>query len=220
MKNNNTSELIKEKARELFFCYGLKSVSMEDIAKQSGISKRTIYEFFDDKHAIVHAVVDQLIGSHQELLKKVQLTVHDAIDEVLRQDASFSMVCKGVRPAFFYELENFFPDIWEEMEQYKLKIYKAIADNLRKGQAEGLYRDDIDRKLVSDLRLHQLMNVMKPGLLTSFDLSVEQLATQYTILYLHSIITEKGKRLFDNYLSENRPASLDIEVDNIHHKPF
>ncbi len=217
MKNNNTSELIKEKARQLFFSYGLKSVSMEDIAKQSGISKRTIYEFFDDKHAIVYAVVDELIRSHEQLLKTAQLTVHDAIDEVLKQDAGFSMVCKGLRPAFFYELENFFPDIWEEVEQYKLKIYKAIIDNLRKGQEQGLYRENIDRKLISDLRLHQLVNVMKPALLTSFDLSVKQLADQFTVLYLHAISTEKGKKLFDNYLNENRPALRDIgnEADNI-----
>jgi AcrR family transcriptional regulator len=220
MKNNNISELIKEKARKLFFSYGLKSVSMEDIAQQSGISKRTIYEFFDDKHAIVYAVVAELIRSHQQILTTVQSTVHDAIEEVLKQDAALSMVFKHVRPAFFYELENLFSDIWEEVEQHKRKICKAIIDNLRKGQGQGLYREDIDRKLISDLRLHQLVNVMKPELLTSFDLSVEQLAAQFTILYLHSITTEKGKKIFDNYLSENRPASLDIEIDNIHDKPF
>jgi len=222
MKNNNTSELIKEKARQLFFTYGLKSVSMDDIAQQSGISKRTIYEFFDDKHAIVYAVVAELIRSHEQILTTVQSTVHDAIDEVLKQDAALSMVFKHVRPAFFYELENLFSDIWEEVDQHKRRICKAIIDNLRKGQEQGLYRKDIDRKLISDLRLHQLMNLMKPALLTSFDLRVKQLADQFTGLYLHAITTEKGKKLFDNYLSEKGAAILEIgnDVDDINDKPF
>ena len=202
MKNNNTNRLIKEKSKALFFSYGLKSVSMNDIAQLSGISKKTIYQSFDDKNALVYAVVNDLIRSHEDVFKIAQATAKDAIDEVIKQDTAFSSVCTGLRPSFFYELENFFPDVWEVLQQYKLKIHKGIIVNLRRGQEKGDYREDIDRKLISDLRLHQLVNVLKPEFLTSFDLSVKQLADQFTMLYLRAITTEKGKKLLDRYLND------------------
>jgi AcrR family transcriptional regulator len=202
MKDNNTSELIKEKARKLFFAYGLKSVSMDDIANQCGISKKSIYQFFEDKNDIVDAVVDDLIRSHDHLFKTAQSTAKDAIDEVLKQDAGFSLVCEGIRPSFLYELENSFPDSWDTLEQYKLKIQKHIIDNIYRGKEEGLYRENINTKLNSDLRLHQEVNLLKPSVLTSLNLSVKQLADEFTGLYLHAICTEKGKKLLEKYLNE------------------
>jgi AcrR family transcriptional regulator len=203
MTNNNTYHLIKQKARELFFSYGLKSVSMDDIAKQSGISKRTIYQFFEDKKNIVDAVVSELIQVHEQLFKTAHSTSGDAIDEVLKQEAVLSQICKGLRPSFFLELENFFPDTWDELEQYKQKIYKGIIENLHRGKQEGLYRQDIDVKLISDLRLHQLINILRPELLTSLHLGSKNLAGQFTSLYLNAITTEKGKKILEQYLSKN-----------------
>jgi AcrR family transcriptional regulator len=202
MKDNNISELIKEKARKLFFSYGLKSVSMDEIANQCGISKKTIYQFFEDKNDIVDAVVDDLIRSHDHLFKTAHSTANDAIDEVLKQNVGFSSVCEGIRPSFLYELENSFPDSWDTLEQYKLKIQKHIIDNLHRGKKEGLYRENINIKLNSDLRLHQEVNLLKPNLLTSLNLNVKQLADEFTGLYLHAICTEKGKKLLEKYLNE------------------
>jgi len=202
MKDNNISELIKEKARKLFFSYGLKSVSMDEIANQCGISKKTIYQFFEDKNDIVDAVVDDLIRSHDHLFKTAHSTTNDAIDEVLKQNVGFSSVCEGIRPSFLYELENSFPASWDTLEQYKLKIQKHIIDNLHRGKEEGLYRENINIKLNSDLRLHQEVNLLKPNLLTSLNLNVKQLADEFTGLYLHAICTEKGKKLLEKYLNE------------------
>lgn len=202
MKDNNTSELIKEKARKLFFAYGLKSVSMDNIANECGISKKAIYQFFEDKNDIVDTVVDDLIRSHDHLFKTAHSTSKDAIDEVLKQDAGFLSVCEGIRPSFLYELENFFPNSWDRLEQYKLKIQKQIIDNIHRGTKEGLYRENINSKLNSDLRLHQEVNLLKPNFLTSLNLSVKQLADEFTGLYLHAICTEKGKKLLEKYLEK------------------
>lgn len=203
MKNANTNELIIEKARKLFFSYGLKSVSMDDIANEVGISKKAIYEFFDDKNALVDAVVNEIIQSHEKLFESSRSTSKDAIDEVIKQDQGLSSICNGIKPSFFYQLENFFPDVWQALDEYKLKMYKNIIENLARGQNERIYRKDIDEKLIADLRLHQLINLLKPQLLTDLNVRIKQLADEFTLLYLHSIATEKGKELIDKYLNEN-----------------
>ena len=206
MKNNYTGELIKQKAKELLLSYGLKSVSMDNIAKHSGVSKKTVYECFNNKKTIVSLMVDELIRSHEQVLKSARLSAHDVIDEISKQDDGFWLSSKGLRPSLFYELENFFPDIWVKIEEHITKIHKAIINNLHKGQEAGIYRNDIDVRFVSDLRLHQLVNLMKPNLLTSYDVSPNHLAEQLTVLYLHAITTEKGKKLFNNYLSKRLSA--------------
>jgi AcrR family transcriptional regulator len=191
MKNDNTNELIKEKARKLFFSYGIKNVTLDEIANDSGISKKTIYQFFDDKNEIIYAVVSDLIQSHEQLFKTAGSTSNDAIDEVLKQDAGLPFICKDLRPRFFFDLEKFFPKGWEEIEQYKLKIYNIITNNLSRGKEEGLYREDVNMAVISDFRLEQLVNILKP-----------ELVDEITILYLHSITTEKGKKLLDTYLKK------------------
>ncbi len=199
---NNIKELIKEKAGELFFSYGLKSISMENIAKKTGVSKRTIYEFFEDKNELVNEIVHDLVRSYSTLFKSSRSTSEDAIDEVIKQDDELLEIWTKIRPGFFYELERTFPETAEKLEQYRLIILKGIIVNLRRGKEEGNYREDIDISLVSDLRFHQLMNVTKPKLMTSHELNVTQLAREYTVLYLHAITTEKGKKLLDRYLNK------------------
>ena len=198
----NIKELIKEKSKELFFSYGLKSISMDDIAKKTGVSKRTIYEFFEDKNELVNEIVQDLVRSYSNFFRSSQSTSEDAIDEVIKQDDELLEIWTKIRPGFFFELERTFPETSEQLEQYKLIILKGIMSNLRRGKEQGNYRADIDIALVSDLRFHQLMNVMKPQLLTSHELNITQLAKEFTMLYLHAITTENGKKLLYKYLNK------------------
>jgi Transcriptional regulator len=131
---NNIKESIKETARELFFSYGIKSVSMDDIAKKAGVSKRTIYEFFDDKNELVNEIVQDLVRSYSNLFRSSQSTAEDAIDEVIKQDDELLEIWTKIRPGFFFELERTFPETSEQLEQYKLIIRKGIMSNLRQWQ--------------------------------------------------------------------------------------
>ena len=199
---NNIKELIIEKAKDLFFSYGLKSVSMDDIAKKAGVSKRTIYEFIEDKNELVNEIVQNLMRSYGKLFRSSQSPAEDAINEAIKQDDELLEIWTKIRPGFFFELKRTFPEISEQLEQYKLFILKGIIVNLRRGKEEGNYRADIDIALVSDLRFHQLMNVMTPKLLTSHEINITQLTREFTVLYLHAITTEKGKKLLDKYFNK------------------
>jgi AcrR family transcriptional regulator len=200
MKKQGTKELIKQKAKALFFSYGPKSVSIDDIAKETAVSKKTIYQFFHDKNAIVSAVVTDLVQSHHQLFETVHSTSQNAIDEVLKQDSGLSLICQGIRPSFLLETENSFPAAWESLQQYKVTVHKYILDNLLRGKNEGLYRETFDGNVISELRLQQLVNLLNPGVLSTQNLTAKQLANEFTILFLSAITTEKGKQLLDEYL--------------------
>jgi AcrR family transcriptional regulator len=201
-------ELILSKAKELFLSYGVKSVSMDDLAKQACISKKTIYQFYADKNELINKIVDDLVQCHYQLSKECQVTAKDAVDEVLQQSGKSFDTWATVNQAFFFELEKSFPDAWQKLEQHKQKTFRpAIIKNLEKGMAENLYRDDLDILFTADIRLHQLTSALQPNNLTDRRMNVSQVISEITLFYLHGITTEKGKKLLYKYLknrNENR----------------
>jgi len=189
-------ELILSKAKELFFSYGLKSVSMDDLAKQAGISKKTIYQFYADKNELVNTIVDDLIECHSHLSVECRVNAKDAVDEVLQQSNKSFDTWAAVNQTFFFELEKSFPEAWQKLEQHKQKVFRpAIIKNLEKGISEKLYRDDLDLPFIADIRIHQLTSALQPNSLTDRRMNVSQMISELTIFYLHGITTEKGKKL-------------------------
>ena len=191
---------IKEKSKQLFFSYGMISVSMNDIAQMCCVSKKSIYQYFEDKNTLVCAIVHELIQSHKRLLKICRVAAKNAIDEVIKQSAEPFEIWAAIRPSFFYELEKFFPQAWHELEQYRLKLYNGITHNLEWGRQEGFYRTNINTALVAELRLLQLTHFLQQNFATTQQWSSHQSVMELTSLYLHSIAAEKGtKRLYTIY---------------------
>lgn len=201
-------ELILTKARELFFSYGLKSVSMDDLAKLAGISKKTIYQAFADKNELVNTIVDDLIRCHLQLFQECRQKAKNAVDEVLKQSSEPFDTWASVNQSFFYELERSFPEAWQKLEQHKRNTFRpGIMQNLEKGMAEGLYRPELEVAFTADIRLHQLTTALQPAAFANRRLPAAQLVRELTTFYLHGITTPKGKKRLNQYLknrNENR----------------
>jgi len=208
MKWNGKAELILQKSKYLFFRFGLKAISLEDIAKECNISKRTIYEYYDSKQTIVNLIIEGLVQSHKQLFKEIELTSENALDQILKQNAGVSQVCKGIRPSFLSDLEDLYTDAWKILENYKMDIHKGIIENLERGKKEGLYRSNIDIKVISDLRLNFLVNMLNPEFMEGLNAELIQLSDQFTVLYLYSITSEKGKEILDSYFANRSSNSI------------
>jgi hypothetical protein len=154
----------------------------------------------------VDAVIDDLVNAHEYVFRTTLANSKDAIDEVLRQDSGVSFMRETIRPSFFYQLRIYFPGAWQRVEEYKSQLRKIIVMNLRRGKQEGIYRGDIDVMVASDLRLRQVVNVFQPELLSGHNLSADYLAGEFTLFYLHSITSDKGRELLRNYLQEMKTS--------------
>jgi AcrR family transcriptional regulator len=197
-------ELILKKAKDLFFSYGLKGVSMDDVAKHAGISKKTIYKSFEDKIDLIQRLVSDLLLCHCEALKQCVEQAKDAVDEVLLFTQTPFDTIADVNPCFFYELEKSFPIVWQLIEEYKQKVLvPSIIQNIRKGIDEGLYRQDIDSRFVADVRLQQIMTAFNRKTFIGKVGQSHKLMLQLTDFYLHAIGTENGKKLINKYLNVN-----------------
>jgi AcrR family transcriptional regulator len=194
-------EAIINKAGQLFFRYGLKSVSMDDVAKEAGISKKTIYQHYADKEHLINELVDAVINQYFGEYKKCYAEATDAIDEVIKQSNAPFEIWVNISPVFFHELERSFSTAWNKLEAYRRNLLlPAISNNLQIGIADGDYRDELDVALTAEIRLNQLMTALQPQVFSNKKHSVRELMNELTLLYLHGITTPKGKKLLYKYI--------------------
>ena len=187
-------------ARTLFYKYGLKSVSMDDVAKEAGVSKKTIYEYFEDKKALVKAIVAGFIKNNRETISECSKKSPNAVEEVLVQVKLLYATLSDINYNFFHELERMYPQAWQELTAYKKETFSMlIINNLERGIAEGFFRADLPLQFTADMRLHQISTAIDPVNFSEKKYDVHQLMMSFTDFYLHAITTKEGKELINKY---------------------
>lgn len=197
-------ERILNKAQDLFFSYGIRSVTMDDIARQMGISKKTIYQFYTDKNSIVEKVIGNLIEDHGNKVVSYHQEAENAIHEVALQMQDMAKLFQQMNAGVLFEVQKYFPKAWQTLNGHKYEcVLLGIKNNLKKGIEEGLYRPDLNIKLVAQIRLVQLSSVLNQQDFPPLDFDYRSVLAQITELYLYGIATTKGHALIAEYLHNN-----------------
>lgn len=198
-----TPNHILEHSQELFYRYGTRSVTMDDIARQLGVSKKTLYKHFKDKEAIVFTMMKTKIAEMENRTLFIAQHSNDAVDEILKTMEYMSEVLVNMTPGLFFDLQKFHPHAWKLFINHRNNYLKdCITKNLRRGIKEDLYRDDIDVELTAKLRLCQIDNTVDPNLFPGRQFDIRQVNLCSLDLYLHSIVNTKGHRLLDKYTKQ------------------
>jgi AcrR family transcriptional regulator len=195
--------VIIDKAKDLFFRYGLKSVSMDDLAKNAGISKKTIYQSFADKEELVMRIVEDLVACHHRAMAVSVRLSKDAVEEVVRLSNMAFNEISGISIGFFYELEKAFPETWQLLMQHrKNTVQPLIVRNIERGIMEKFYRPDLDSAFIAEVRLQQLTTALDPSLLNERRSDRQKLMLDLTAFYLHGIVNARGNKLINKYLNK------------------
>jgi AcrR family transcriptional regulator len=153
----STEEQILKGAQELFFRYGIKGITMDDVAKHLSMSKRTIYEKFPNKDAIIEILFTQHINSHVEDLKKFNHSSANAIEEIFMMLQPMKEIFESMNPRLLLELKKLHSQAWEQFVKFKKTVLKdTLIKNMKRGIKEGLYREDIDISVLAALRLEEM----------------------------------------------------------------
>ncbi len=153
----STEEQILKGANELFFRYGIKGITMDDVAKHLSVSKRTIYEKFPNKDAIIEILLRQHLDKHLEDFKKFREVAANAIEEILMMLQPLKEVFESINPRLLLELKKFHPELWEEFQKFKkTALMETLISNMKRGMKEGLYREDIDVNVLAVLRIEEV----------------------------------------------------------------
>jgi AcrR family transcriptional regulator len=191
---------ILNKARELMFQTGVKHVTMDDLANQLGISKKTIYQYFKDKDALVSAIVEFELANHATICNQSLQLADNAVHEIFLLMTVIQEMFNRMNPLALFEIEKYYPMAFEKIKNHKDDfIFSMISANLEKGIAEGLYRKDVDVTILSKYRLETSLipfniHVFHPS---KFDMLKVNL--QIIEHFVYGVATLEGHKLMDNY---------------------
>lgn len=197
-------ERILETALKMFRTYGVKGVTMFDIARDCGISKKTVYEHFVDKQALIDEGMQQLLTNHINYFTASLQTTADAIEEMVRNMKYVTSIAKTLNPVMLYEIQKYHPDTWKSIESFKGDtILCNIKGNLKRGTTEGLYRQNLHIDIVARMRQLQLEAAFDPIQYPADQFDLHAVMEQVTAHFILGIATIKGHKLANQYLHIN-----------------
>lgn len=183
--------------------YGIRSVTMDEIALQAGVSKKTIYQFYADKDELVEAVVKEKIKFSEDCCNADIGSSVNAVDEVFKTIDMVEELLKNMNPAVMFDLKKYHNEAFSEMEKHKSEyVYTTVKNNLLRGIREGYYRGDINIEILSRYRVESMTLPFNPDFYIKTKSSLLDVATEILLHYLYGIVNPKGYKLILKYQQE------------------
>ena len=206
--DNYTKDRIREQARNLFFKYGIRSVSMDDLSAGLGISKKTIYQWFKDKDELVQAIIDQENQGMQADCDQCLDDSADAIEEILLTLDRMIQHLKNMNPTVVYDLQKFHFQSFQSFSENKNKyLLTVITKNLERGIDEGLYRDGLNIAILSRYRLEAMMIAFNQEVFPAPEYNLIEVTMTLIENFLYGVVTPKGYDLIVQYQNERNTKS-------------
>mgnify|MGYP003645165127 CR=1 FL=1 len=190
-------EKILEIASEQFSLYGVRTITMEDIARLAGISKKTIYQEFKDKKELVKEAFSMSLIQDQDRLNDILKVEDGVIEHLLFTSKMVRERLSTMNPMVLLEIQKYFPDVWEMFNEFKKEIIvTGLVNVIEKGKRLGYFRPEINAKILAIMRVNQITAAMNPA---NFDKDGENMVTLHMAMmdhFLHGIFTEKGRQAY------------------------
>lgn len=195
-----TKERILLKSHELFHKFGIRQVTMDDIASQLGMSKKTIYSCFADKDELVDAVACEHIKQNTESCECDRIKAENAVHEIFLAMDMVQEMFATMNPTVLFDLEKYHHKSYQKFSKHKNEyMYKIVYNNLKRGIEEGLYRPEIHLEILSKFRIETMflpfnINIFLPG-----KYSLGKIELEIMEHFLHGIVTTKGQKYISKY---------------------
>src|SRR6056297_1906932 len=194
-------ERIIEEATRQFLQFGIRNVTMVGIAAALGMSKRTVYETFKDKSALVHSCLHTLNQNHKNRNKEICSASQNVIETIFLFMQEGIKAMNAINPVFFRDMEKLYPKTWEGLrENNEKEAFDLSKELLHKGIKEGLFRPDINISIVARL-FHKQMNLLADETVFPRDeYNYTDVFQSLTINFIRVISSQKGIALIDSIL--------------------
>lgn len=198
-------DYILKQSGELYFKFGIKSVTMDDVASELGISKKTLYQYFKDKADLISQVIDYYIKNPQFCLNSIEHG--NAIDGYFALRSRIIFILKYFHNTIEYDLKKLYPKLYRKVHKMKReRIFSNTVENLKAGIKEGLYRDDLDVDVIAKLQVGRMLLTLNPEneIFTERETGSIELFDKVIEYHMHAVCTEKGIIYFKQQLNNVR----------------
>ena len=188
-----TATEIIQRVSELYLKYGIKSITMDDAARELDIAKKTHYEHFKDKDELVKQFVEHHMQQMHEEMQKLQTSQVNAIEELLIVSKFITEYLKSISPSVTYDLQKYYPEIWRNINfKQRDRIFQRIRDNMVRGIKEGLYRKDMNIEIIANFYLFRMEMSQTFDLIVESKYTYEELFHTSFNYHIRGIANQKG----------------------------
>jgi len=190
-------------AFDQFRQYGFKSVTMDDLARTIGVSKKTLYELFRDKDELVLETVKHMLHENQMKTEAAFNASQNAVEQIIKILQLMECMVRGLNMVCYMEMQKFYPSAYKFLQMHKQEfLYKCVSENLKQGISEGLYREDIDIEIITRFRMESALIVFQNNIFPQDQYDIVKVNVQIFANYMYGIASIKGHKLITKHFDE------------------
>lgn len=192
-----TKEKILTHASALFMKYGFKSITMDDICRELGMSKKTIYQFYSDKNELVSACIDAELSTMECGTDAIMSKHENPIDAMIAIIEFTGGMMQSLTPGVLFDLKKYFRSSWDKLDNHiKQSVFDSVKVNVESGQKKGLYRKDTDINHICTIYVHLVHLLIDPDLMDK-GVVIRDLQLAIIRYHIRAISTLKGLEYFE-----------------------
>lgn len=191
---------ISKEAELLFKKFGIRSVTMSDIALKMGISKKTLYQNISNKNDLIQGMMLEHIEDTRSACIRIKKSSSHALEAFLQLSIYVQEQINDINPVLLYDLQKYHRDIWQMLNDFQRnEIQQLILDNINRGISEGLYRADVNAELISRIYTGFLPILSDLDLFPSETFPTAVLYKEFIKYHINGILSEKGKDIMSDW---------------------
>jgi AcrR family transcriptional regulator len=195
-------ERILNKAREMFTQFGYSKVTMEEVAAELGMSKKTLYKFFPGKEQLIRSIIMEVkceVSEYCDAL--IQKEDVDFVDKLKQLMNFFTKQAEKFRGPLLNDLQKAVPECWEELNDLRIKhSYQKFSELLEQGKKAGAFREDIDQQLILLIFMNAMQALLSPDVLSRVPFSGNQVFETLIKVIFEGVLSEEGR---NKYIEES-----------------
>ena len=200
MAESDTKQRIKQAANDLVMQYGIRSVSMDDIAANLGISKKTIYLYFKDKDELVDEIVGDIIVNNRYECNADRDRAENAIHEIFLVMDMMAEMFAVMNPGILFDMQKYHPATFKKFLKHKNEyLYNVCRENLERGIQEELYRPELAVDILCRYRVETMFIPFNPDFQQSLKYNLAKIEEEIIIHFLFGLVSLKGYKLVMKY---------------------
>ncbi|MCH8233928.1 MAG: TetR/AcrR family transcriptional regulator [Bacteroidetes bacterium] len=206
----DVKERILEESEMLFFRYGVRRVTMDDVAKALGMSKKTLYQYYSDKDELVAEATRAHLERERIEFDKIFRNSENSIKSLFLISQCMRKSLSEINPSVLFELKRFYPKSWEYWTEFKDQfIFKSIVENIKKGIEEEYFRSEVNAEILANLRVMEIQILFDRESFPSEKFNFMEVQMQLFNHFVYGITTEKGRKLYKEYLENENNESYE-----------
>jgi AcrR family transcriptional regulator len=182
-----------QQASAIFMRYGIKSITMDDMARHLGISKKTLYLYVKDKEELVAKVLNSFCKGEDNHICEIRKNAENAIEELLEIGKWVMHTLQNLHPSVTFDMEKYHPEAYRKMQTDRFAaVYSHIMSNIKKGQKEGFFRKDINPDIITKIYISRMDAMFNSQLFPTSEYRLVDVYQEMFRYHIRGIASEKG----------------------------